>query len=106
MVSVLQHSLAVGRSALLGVAGRTVTFPGHGNARAVVLIDEAVEDRDRRRAPDFNLRRGIVVEVDACAIPHVPEPGEYVMDDLGRRHRIQTVSRRAGLLRLECEPIE
>jgi hypothetical protein len=103
MTTLLQSALDAGRTALLTVAGRTVAFPDHGMIRAQAVIDEAPEDRDRRRSPDGNMRRGAVVDVGVDCLGFAPAAGEYLIDDVGRRLRIATVSRRVNLYRLECE---
>lgn len=106
MISILQSALDAGRASLLAVGGRIVVFPDRGRASVRALIDEAAEDRDRRRSPDLNMRRGAVVEIGTDCLSFVPAPGEYLTDDRGRRLRVATVARRVNLYRLECEFVE
>lgn len=97
----LQTFLAAGRVALEAVAAREVTFRG---LRVPALINEAGGDADRRGVPDRNLRVGSIMEIDAAHVVEAPRAGEFITDDLGRRHRIAIVGRRENVWRINCEP--
>lgn len=106
MTSLLQSALDAGRASLLAVGGRTVTFPGRGRASVQALINEALEDRDRRRFPDLNMRNGAVIEIGTGCLGFVPSAGEYITDDKGRRLRVAEVTRRVNIYQLACEFVE